>query len=57
MAHTAKIGDTAARTAFLLVTDIHRSTQLWERFRVEFKPVLERHNREVEAAIAERYWY
>ena len=32
------------RTAFILFTDIYRSTQLWEKFPRDFKTSLEKHN-------------
>lgn len=39
------------RTAFILFTDIHRSTKLWERFPPEFEEALEQHNSAVEATV------
>ncbi len=52
MSNIANGQNGGARTAFLLVTDIHRSTQLWERLHDDFRPVLERHNGEVEASVS-----
>ncbi|OGK11371.1 MAG: hypothetical protein A2Y63_01720 [Candidatus Riflebacteria bacterium RBG_13_59_9] len=42
---------TRERTAFILFTDIHRSTQLWEKFPHDFKTVLEKHNTTVEETV------
>lgn len=39
------------RPAFILVTDIHRSTRLWESYRSDFKDTLEMHNGEVETNV------
>ncbi len=39
------------RTAFILFTDIYRSTQLWEKFPRDFKTVLEKHNTAVEETV------
>ena len=39
------------RTAFILFTDIYRSTQLWEEFPQEFRTALERHNTVVEETV------
>lgn len=41
------------RAAFILVTDIHRSTKLWDSYRTQFKEILERHNHEVESTVSE----
>ena len=35
---------TEGQTAFILFTDIYRSTQLWEEYPAEFKELLHRHN-------------
>ncbi|MCH7472840.1 adenylate/guanylate cyclase domain-containing protein, partial [bacterium] len=40
------------RTAFILFTDIYRSSHLWEVFPKEYPAVLERHNRTVEETVA-----
>jgi len=42
---------TAERTAFILFTDIYRSTQLWEKYPKEFGRSLEMHNSVVEDVI------
>jgi predicted ATPase/class 3 adenylate cyclase/tetratricopeptide (TPR) repeat protein len=42
---------TGGRTAFILFTDIYRSTQLWEKFPREFGQSLERHNALVEETV------
>ena len=44
MQRSREIALMGERTAFILFTDIHRSTQLWERYPVEFKELLHQHN-------------
>jgi len=39
------------RTAFILFTDIYRSTQLWEKFPQDFRAALETHNSTVEGTV------
>ena len=45
------IGVHKERTAFILFTDIYRSTQLWEKFPRDFKTALEKHNTTVEETV------
>jgi len=45
------VGVHKERTAFILFTDIYRSTQLWEKFPRDFKIALEKHNTAVEETV------
>ncbi|MCH7472465.1 adenylate/guanylate cyclase domain-containing protein [bacterium] len=44
----------SGRTAFILFTDIYRSSHLWEVFPKEYPTVLEQHNRTVEEIVLAR---
>lgn len=48
----ANTTDLQALTSFILFTDIHRSSSLWERFPERFSRALEAHNAIVEQAVA-----
>ncbi|MCH7471794.1 hypothetical protein IIA79_02450, partial [bacterium] len=45
-------GNAGGRTAFILFTDIYRSSHLWETFPKEYPAVLEQHNRFVEGEVS-----
>ncbi len=45
------ISEGGAQTSFILMTDIYRSSSLWERYPDEFSRALERHNQIVEEAV------
>ncbi len=51
MQTAAEKANAGERPAFILVTDIHRSTRLWESYRSDFKETLEKHNGEVETNV------
>ncbi len=53
MNNPGKNSGASERAAFILVTDIHRSTRLWDTYRAEFKEILEKHNDEIESTVSE----